>query len=570
MGHYRGVGMHWSSISVSRKLGFSMGAIIIMVMAFLAVADFAITDTLTSFTSLVDNEATTIQRGGVAKISLLECRRNEKDVLYNDDESLVGKINAFAGKMLEEGRAIEGLVRNTGDSALMEASSAFLKNAEDYQRLFKAAAAAPVGQDRMRASIPMRRAATAAENQLNSLLERAEQRIQEIKADTDARARRMKLVAFAVGLAAVGLAFASAVLMTVTISRPLHGLHDRMNTLANGALEDEVPYLGRGDEIGAMAKAVNVFRENGQRMAALQREQEESKARAAALRRQGLLDMATQFENTVKTKVTEVMASSTTIRRTSNLMAVHSESSGGRSVEVGEAARLTRELATTVSAATQELAASVNEIAQQVTQSTTITREAVDSVSVTSSQMDGLARAVQSIGEIVSLISDIAAQTNLLALNATIEAARAGEAGKGFAVVANEVKHLATQTARATEDITRQVQGIQASTRAMSASISNVADTIASINQVSSAIASAVQEQEATTQEIAQNIDRVALQAENVTTSVTNLAQASVNSSAGTIRVVWAARSLNEVVTALDQEVGVFLDGVRANAVVEE
>jgi methyl-accepting chemotaxis protein len=211
------------------------------------------------------------------------------------------------------------------------------------------------------------------------------------------------------------------------------------------------------------------------------------------------------------------------------------------------------------------LSASVNEIAGQVAKSTQIARQAVADVTGTTSDMDALSSAVQSIGEIVGLISDIASQTNLLALNATIEAARAGEAGKGFAVVAGEVKTLASQTARATEDISRQVAAIQDSTRRMSGNIDAVANTIRSIEEYSSAIAGAVQQQEAATQEIAANIENVARHASEVTASVTLLSKATVSACAGTMRVIWNADTLARVVATLKGEVGSFLSVVRTD-----
>ncbi|TAN64064.1 MAG: methyl-accepting chemotaxis protein, partial [Magnetospirillum sp.] len=178
-------------------------------------------------------------------------------------------------------------------------------------------------------------------------------------------------------------------------------------------------------------------------------------------------------------------------------------------------------------------------------------------------QMVDLSTAVQAIGNVVQLINDIAAQTNLLALNATIEAARAGEAGKGFAVVAGEVKNLANQTARATEEISLQVAAVQGSTREMTTSIQGVVETIRTIDHISSTIASAVQEQEATTRDIASNIDEVARQAGEVSGSVTHLSKASAMACAGTIRVIWSAKTLTNVVKDLNDEAEQFLRSVR-------
>jgi len=366
------------------------------------------------------------------------------------------------------------------------------------------------------------------------------------------------------GAAAMALILVIAINMAFTrlVIKPVQVLTGIMLRLAQGDMTVVVP-TARRDEIGEMASAVEVFKEHAEENGRLRAAQEEERVLAERERIAALNAMADQFEATVKTKVADVVVSTSAIGRTSHAMAQHSEHSGGRSMEVGDAARATKELAAIVSAATQQLTSSVDEIAQQVGHATQIARKAVDDVTDTSSHMAGLSQAVQSIGEIVKLISDIAAQTNLLALNATIEAARAGDAGKGFAVVANEVKNLANQTAKATEEITRQVGAVQTSTREMTTSIDGVANTIRSIDEVSSAIAGAVQQQDAATQEIAANIDRVARQAEVVTLSVTTLAKASTSNCAGTIRVIWSAKSLANVVEAIDGEVGTFLAKVR-------
>ena len=363
--------------------------------------------------------------------------------------------------------------------------------------------------------------------------------------------------------AIVGMIFVRWIFMGL-ISNPIAAMTEVMEKLAKGNLSVEVFGTERRDEVGDIARTVAVFKDTALEKVRMEVETAEVKLRSEREKAAAMDSMADNFEATVKSKVAEVMTSSLAIGRTADAMAMHSERSGGRSVDVSEAAGQTVELAAVVSAATQQLSASVNEIAQQVCRSTEIANKAVEDVTKTSSQMASLSQSVQSIGDVVKLISDIAAQTNLLALNATIEAARAGDAGKGFAVVANEVKNLANQTARATEEITRQVSAVQGSTHEMTVSIEGVAATIQQIDAVSAAIAGAVQEQEASTQDIATNIDQVTHQAQLVTGSVTKLAKASTSACAGTIRVIWSATALADVVHALDGEVDRFLSKVRA------
>ena len=365
----------------------------------------------------------------------------------------------------------------------------------------------------------------------------------------------------------MGAAFGTATIIVLVvghdISDGVQKMTQVMTRLAAGDTDVGIPASKHRDEIGDMARAVQVFKDNAIEAEHLRKAQVQDRARSEHEKADALQSMADHFEATVKAKVAEVAVSTAAIGRTANAMAEHSEHSGGHSITVGNSARDTNERAAIVSAATRQLAASVNEIAQQVGHSSGIARKAVEDVNATSCHMDELSQAVQSIGEIVKLINDIAAQTNLLALNATIEAARAGEAGKGFAVVATEVKNLANQTAKATDEIAQQVGAVQNSTREMITSIQEVADTIRTIDQVSSAIAGAVQEQEAATQEIASNINEVAHEAMEVSANVTALAQASTKSSAGTVRVIWSAKSLTQVVQSLDEEVERFLEKVR-------
>ncbi|WP_068433828.1 methyl-accepting chemotaxis protein [Magnetospirillum sp. XM-1] len=373
---------------------------------------------------------------------------------------------------------------------------------------------------------------------------------------------QMRLIMVLVAGLVLGVATAGYVVQAKIVS-PLRRITAVMKTLATGDFSVAVPFTSARDEIGTMAGAVEVFKRNGQENEALRQAREAEQARAEQGKIVALNAMADHFEATVKAKVAEVSVSTSAIGRTARVMAEHSEHSGGQSLQVGDSARTTNERAAIVAAATRQLAMSVNEIAQQVGQSSGVARKAVDDVAATTSHMDELSVAVQSIGEIVKLINDIASQTNLLALNATIEAARAGEAGKGFAVVAGEVKNLANQTARATDEIAQQVSAVQNSTREMIASIQGVADTIRSLDHASSAIAGAVQEQEAATQEIATNIDAVAHEASAVSANVSTLAQSSTRACAGTVRVIWSAKNLSQVVRALDEEVERFLQKVR-------
>jgi len=363
------------------------------------------------------------------------------------------------------------------------------------------------------------------------------------------------------------VAFGAATLLIMLVGHGISGSITTMTRvmarLAGGDYAVEVTGSDRHDEVGDMARALQVFKSNGIETEALRQSQEEERRRADAEKTAAVEAMAGVFESTVSAKVAAVEEASNGISNTAQTMAARSQQSGGRSMEVGAAAEITTERAAAASDATRQLARSVNEIAAQVVQSSEMARLAVEEVNATAQRMSGLTDSVKAIGEVVKLINDIASQTNLLALNATIEAARAGDAGKGFAVVANEVKGLANQTAKATEDIARQISAVQDSSRAMAGSIESVVETIRSLDHASSTIADAVREQETATHAIASNIDEVAVQAGAVSKSVSSLARTSTMACSGTVRVIWSAETLGKVVNELRTEAVQFLRSVR-------
>jgi methyl-accepting chemotaxis protein len=347
------------------------------------------------------------------------------------------------------------------------------------------------------------------------------------------------------------------------IARPLQRITATMRSLAAGDNTVDIPHADATDEVGTMAAAVKVFKDNALERERLRQAHAEERERADRERTQSMNILSDTFEKTVSAKVDAVETASHKINSTAMEMASRSENSGGRSLQVGEAAVITTERAADAADATRQLSQAVNEIARQVAQSGEVSRQAVDDVNAMAQRMSDLAESVKTIGEVVRLINDIASQTNLLALNATIEAARAGDAGKGFAVVAGEVKNLANQTAKATDDIARQINAVQDSTRDMAASIESVVSTIRSLDQTSATISGAVQEQETATRAIASNIEEVAAQAGAVSRSVTALAKSSAMSCAGTVRVIWSADSLTQVVRELSAEAESFISQVR-------
>jgi len=347
------------------------------------------------------------------------------------------------------------------------------------------------------------------------------------------------------------------------ISRPITAMTAAMGRLAAGALDAVLPDAERRDEVGAMAKALAVFRDNAveaRRLAAAEAAAQEAKAARA----QRLETLMRDFEGKIGGVVSGLAAASGDMTRAAGSMASATDRAGERSSAVAAASEETSANVQTVATAAEQLAAAIREISRQVQQSGGVAQRATGDARQTSSVVATLAQGVSRIGEVVELITSIASQTNLLALNATIEAARAGEAGKGFAVVASEVKTLATQTAKATDDITAQIAGIQAATRDAVAAIDAVARTVGEINDVAASIASAVEEQGAATNEIARNVQQAAEGTQNVSSNIAGVSGAVDESRMVALQVREAAEALSRQSGVLKDEVGRFLAAVQA------
>jgi methyl-accepting chemotaxis protein len=351
----------------------------------------------------------------------------------------------------------------------------------------------------------------------------------------------LAFMAIAGAAATVIAVFGVNMILGNVVVRPINVMTGWMNQLVDGDCSVEVGFQDRSDEMGDMARALEVFKE-----------------RSSALQ-----SMADHFDATVKSKVRMVAEATGGIRTTAQAMVMRSERTGGHSLEVGEAARIANARSQAVAQATLGLTESINEIAGQSSQSSTIARTAVEKVDGVSMRLDDLGGSVRSIGAIVGVISGIATKTNRLALNASLEAARAGEAGRGFAVVAEQVQILAAQTAKATEDIARQVTEIQNFTNSMTGSFIDVARIIRAMDHASHVIASAVHQQEAAAREISGHINEVAHQTDLVSHTVGALTHASCMACAGTVRVIWSARSLQKGVEELGEEADQFLKSVR-------
>jgi methyl-accepting chemotaxis protein len=355
----------------------------------------------------------------------------------------------------------------------------------------------------------------------------------------------------------VGLFVASGV------SNPISDMTDAMNALANGNTDAEIPAVGREDEIGHMASAVVVFRQNAIEVKRMDVERQEMDRRASEERRQGRHSMAGEFENAMAGVVSGVSSVAEQIQATAKELSEMADQVGNQAAEVSSAASESSVNVNTVAAAAEELSASVNEISRQVLEASNVSKTAVEEAAHTNELVQSLSQAAGRIGEVVKLINDIAGQTNLLALNATIEAARAGDAGKGFAVVAGEVKNLANQTSKATDEIGAQINAVQAATEEAVSAIRAITATIGRIDGIAEAIAAAVEEQGVTTREIASNIQQAAAGSQHVSQSVAGVNEAVDRSRQGASHMLKASGSLASQATSLKQGIESFLSHIR-------
>ncbi|KJC43845.1 HAMP domain-containing methyl-accepting chemotaxis protein [Bradyrhizobium sp. LTSP857] len=355
-----------------------------------------------------------------------------------------------------------------------------------------------------------------------------------------------------------------AVLIARSIVGPLTSMTRAMGALAGGNLEIEIPGRGKADEIGDMAKAIQVFKDNMVDTERLRHEQTELEARQAESRKADMVRLADQFEQAVGEIVDTVSSASSELEASAGTLTTTASRAQDLSTEVASASQEASANVQAVASATEELSSSVSEIARQVQESARIAIEAVGQASKTNDRVSELSKAAARIGDVVELISTIAGQTNLLALNATIEAARAGEAGRGFAVVASEVKALAEQTAKATGEIAQQVSGIQAATEESVGSIREISSTIGRLSEISSTVAAAVEEQGAATQEISRNVQQAAHGTQRVSTNIGDVQRGASETGSASSQVLSAARSLSADSNRLKQEVAKFLNSVHA------
>ncbi len=369
-------------------------------------------------------------------------------------------------------------------------------------------------------------------------------------------------LAIVFALVAAGLLF--VYLIARSIVMPITQLTATMKRLAERDLAAPLHGTERRDELGAMARTLQVFKDGMVESDRLRDEQEAMKSRAEAEKRQAMDRLASQLEASVGQVVRVVSAQVSQMESSAQSLSSSAEEATRQTSAVAAASEQASANVQTVASATEELSASIGEISRQVAQSSRIAAGAVSEADRANQMVQSLAEASQKIGAVVALITDIANQTNLLALNATIEAARAGEAGKGFAVVAAEVKNLANQTAKATDEIGGQISGVQSATHEAVQAIQAIGKTIGEINHIAATIASAVEEQSAATKEIARNVEQAATGTQEVSSNIAGVSQVANDTGSAATQVLSSARELAQQSAGLKAAVDQFLTHVHA------
>jgi methyl-accepting chemotaxis protein len=371
-------------------------------------------------------------------------------------------------------------------------------------------------------------------------------------------------IGLGVGTAVTLLLVGSAIFLLVNIARPVQRIGGVLRELADGNKQVRIPYTERGDEVGDNARAAETFRERLLRMEAMEAEQKLAEARVAEQRKLDTQRLADNFEQAVGSIIAVVSTSATDLQAAASSLTRTADTTQQRAASVAGASESASTSVRSVAAASDELAASVGEISRQVNESNRIAHDAVVQAQQADARISELSKAASRIGDVIKLITEIAEQTNLLALNATIEAARAGDAGRGFAVVAAEVKALAAQTAKATDEIGQQVTGMQVATRESVAAIKQIGAIIGQISKISSVIAAAIEEQGSTTREIARNVQQAAAGSTQVASNITEVNRGATETGTASGEVLRAAAQLADQGIRLKAELDRLLGTMRA------
>ena len=573
------------NLSIGAKLGVTSGLAILLLLAIMTIQMRA-NAAARAFDILKQNQQTIARDAIDAKASVRGMQTGIRDVRLANSAAELQKasdyvatrlrsVNGFADEMLKLSQSAENRARI---EHLKVRASDYAKGGQQVESVRSeaisaataggdaAAKVARLNEEAMRiareVTLPI---AVEIEKLASEIVDFAKHKAEETN---DLAAREMastEHMSLAVTLGTVLLLIGMWLFSFFTISRPMRALSTSMEELAEGNFDVVLAGLGRKDELGQVAGAVEKFK-----VVAEQKAHEEAEAKrrqdeiAAQQRKADMSRLADQFEGAVGEIVGTVSSASTQLEASATTLTATAERTQELTTAVAAASEEASTNVQSVASATEELSSSVNEISRQVQESARMAGEAVDQARLTNDRVSELSKAAGRIGDVVELINTIAGQTNLLALNATIEAARAGEAGRGFAVVASEVKALAEQTAKATGEIGHQIASIQAATEESVGAIREISGTIERLSEISSTIAAAVEEQGAATQEIARNVQQAAQGTQQVSSNVTDVQRGASETGSASAQVLSAAQMLSGDSNRLRLEVSKFLASVRA------
>ncbi len=506
-----------------------------------------------------DNDAIAAAKAGDALRALLTARIMATRFL---NDNLPEQADAARGHLADLDKKSQAMTAELQNPDRRKAAESAVTFAKQYLEAFEGAVTAILARNDI-VNSHLNRIGPDLAKKLSTVAEDHRKEQNELGPRASAAMKNSEIVALSIAAIAIVLGIVIGFVIARGITRPIEAMTGAMGVLAKGDFTVAIPAQDRRDEIGHMAQAVQVFKENMIKARELD-EAARLEAQRQADRGRKMEEAVTLFDRVIGEVVSAVNSAATELQATAQTLSATAEETAQQSTAVAAASEEMTQNVQTVASATEELTASISEISGQVAESTRIVGDAVSQANDTNAKVKSLSEAAQKIGEVVNLINDIAGQTNLLALNATIEAARAGEAGKGFAVVASEVKQLATQTARATDEIGSQIRSIQEATDSSAIAIGAITQTIGRVNEISTGIASAVEEQGAATQEISRNVQQAAAGSAEVSSNITGVTQASQQTSAGSTQVLSAASELANNGERLKREVDSFLHTVRS------